>query len=340
MPRIRSLKPEHRQHRKVGKLSDREYRLWVGMICEADDEGRLVADAEQLRALIFGFQADVTATDVEATLTALARSPRRLVFLYAAGGVRYASFPSWKDHQRIARPAPSKLPPPPLRQLSTASGRVSSARKKSSIPNAVRRAVATRFGAVVAVPCPVSCHWCGASGVLMWYTANGWVHVSSLEFDHLIPEGLGGQTTADNIVLSCRACNRKRRDSPTGPHGVPGGHHGRPVARLGGSEGSGREGIGEDRRGGECEGRGEPAVVDNPPGPRPNPGSSRSAVALDSNTLEASTSPGDAPDGSEPDPRRHGLTPEADRARLEAMTAQLARDKALVQRPRAKDPAP
>ena len=44
MPRIRTLKPEHRQHRKVGALDHVSYRLWVGMILEADDEGRLVCE--------------------------------------------------------------------------------------------------------------------------------------------------------------------------------------------------------------------------------------------------------------------------------------------------------
>ena len=41
MPRIRTLKPEHRQHRKLGPLDHLTYRLWVGMILEADDAGRL-----------------------------------------------------------------------------------------------------------------------------------------------------------------------------------------------------------------------------------------------------------------------------------------------------------
>jgi len=108
MPRIRSLKPEHRQHRKVGKLSDFLYRLWVGMVCEADDEGRLVADADQLRVLVFGYFPKVTVEDVEAALQALAEVG--LIRLYTVAGVRYAELPSWRDHQRIDRPTPSKLP--------------------------------------------------------------------------------------------------------------------------------------------------------------------------------------------------------------------------------------
>jgi len=37
----------------VGQLPDFEYRLWVGLITEADDARRLVCDADQLKALIF-----------------------------------------------------------------------------------------------------------------------------------------------------------------------------------------------------------------------------------------------------------------------------------------------
>lgn len=110
MPRIRTLKPEHRQHRKVGALADRQYRLWVGMICEADDEGRLVADAEQLRALLWAFHPEVTTADVDSALDHLVSI--RLVGVYWHGRTRYAFFPDWKLHQRINRPQPSKLPSP------------------------------------------------------------------------------------------------------------------------------------------------------------------------------------------------------------------------------------
>ncbi|HEV8642059.1 MAG TPA: hypothetical protein VGV13_13245 [Methylomirabilota bacterium] len=110
MPRIRSLKPEHRQHRKVGQLSHFEYRLWIGMLLEADDEGRLVADDDQLRAVVFGFH-QVRPADVEIALLRIAK--KGLVRLYRVRGTRFAFFPSWLDHQRIDRPQPSKLPPPP-----------------------------------------------------------------------------------------------------------------------------------------------------------------------------------------------------------------------------------
>ena len=111
MPRIRTLKPEHRQHRKVGPLRDREYRLWVSMILEADDEGRLVCDAAQLRAVTWAYDPTVTVAKVEDALRHLAAL--RLITLYEAGGLRYAAFPSWGDHQVINKKRNSTLPIPP-----------------------------------------------------------------------------------------------------------------------------------------------------------------------------------------------------------------------------------
>lgn len=111
MPRIRTLKPDHRLHRKTGALDHLTYRLWVGMILEADDEGRLVADPAQLRALIFGLQPRVTGPMIETALATLATVG--LIQRYRVERTDYVCFPSWLDHQRINRPMPSRLPPCP-----------------------------------------------------------------------------------------------------------------------------------------------------------------------------------------------------------------------------------
>lgn len=108
MPRIRSLKPEHKQHRKVGPLSHFQYRLWVGLITEADDHGRVVAEPEQLRAIIFPYHPKETPPKIQAGLEHL--SDLGLCRLYRVGSVQYADLPSWRDHQKVAHPAASKLP--------------------------------------------------------------------------------------------------------------------------------------------------------------------------------------------------------------------------------------
>lgn len=108
MPRIRTLKPEALQHRKVGPLSDRHFRLWIGLITQADDSGRLVADPCQLRLLVWGYHTGVSLKAVQTGLDELGRLG--LITLYRIGDVQYAEFPSWTDHQKIDRPKPSTLP--------------------------------------------------------------------------------------------------------------------------------------------------------------------------------------------------------------------------------------
>ena len=118
MARIRTLKPEAPQHRKIGRLSIHARWLWVVMITQADDQGRLVADAEQLRLWAFGYDFDVSNELVDGWLQEIARTG--LVRLYTVRAVRYCVFDSWRDHQKIDRPTPSKLPdPPPLRSTRT-----------------------------------------------------------------------------------------------------------------------------------------------------------------------------------------------------------------------------
>lgn len=108
MARIRTIKPEALQHRKVGRLSDRAFRLWVGMLTQADDSGRLVADLDQLRVEVFAYHPRVTSAHVTGALSEIASAG--LVRVYTASGVQYADFPSWSDHQRISHPQPSKIP--------------------------------------------------------------------------------------------------------------------------------------------------------------------------------------------------------------------------------------
>lgn len=80
--------------------------------------------------------------------------------------------------------------------------------RKRAIPLAVRRQVAERHGATRNGPVVrVSCHHCGRLGEIHWFK---YYVTSDLEFDHLIPERRGGPSTAENIVLACRRCNRRK----------------------------------------------------------------------------------------------------------------------------------
>ncbi len=111
MARIRSIKPDAPQHRKVGPLSDRGFRVWVCCITQADDQGRFVCDASQVRVWAFAYHPTVTVEDTEAAILEVAGTG--LIRLYQVNGTRYGYFPSWGDHQKINRPNPSRLPAPP-----------------------------------------------------------------------------------------------------------------------------------------------------------------------------------------------------------------------------------
>jgi len=111
MPRVRMLWPEHRSHRKVGALSDFDYRLWIGMIMEADDDGRVVADSAELRAKIWPYNGRVTVEQVKSGIRCL--KTVGLIRVYTVKGLRYGWFPSWRNWQRPKYPTPSKLPAPP-----------------------------------------------------------------------------------------------------------------------------------------------------------------------------------------------------------------------------------
>ena len=111
MPRIRTLKPEALQHRKLGKASDRALRVWLALLTQADDEGRLVCDAEHLRVVAFAYHPRVSAQHVEAALRDVASlGGGGLVTLYTVKDTRYACLPSWNEHQKISHPTPSSLP--------------------------------------------------------------------------------------------------------------------------------------------------------------------------------------------------------------------------------------
>lgn len=148
MARVRMLWPDHRSHRKVGALDDRPYRTWIGMILEADDDGRVLVDPVELRTRIFAARPRVTIAHVKADVRTLARLG--LIRLYTAAGINYAHFPSWKDWQKPKYPQPSKLPIPPT--LPQGSPSVPTPLRKRSTPDCVVRSGMERSGVVTGKP--------------------------------------------------------------------------------------------------------------------------------------------------------------------------------------------
>ena len=110
MPRIRSLKPEHGGNRKVGKLSDRAYRLWINLIAQADDEGRRLWDADEFRVLVWPYHRAVRISQVLQAMQEIL--DRGLCILYSNNGRTYYELHDWAEHQYIQHASPSSTPSP------------------------------------------------------------------------------------------------------------------------------------------------------------------------------------------------------------------------------------
>lgn len=94
---------------KVAQLSDFEFRLWVGLITQADDAGRGDARPAIIKGRVFALRERTTVKDIADALCALAAAG--CVSLYSVGGKPYFRFPSWSEHQRVRNAIP-KYPGP------------------------------------------------------------------------------------------------------------------------------------------------------------------------------------------------------------------------------------
>lgn len=94
----------------VAQMSDFEFRLWIGLIVQADDAGRGDARPAIIKGSVFPLRETVTSRQVEQALHGLAT--KGIVSLYNVGGKPYFVLPTWAAHQRIRDSRP-KYPEPP-----------------------------------------------------------------------------------------------------------------------------------------------------------------------------------------------------------------------------------
>ena len=95
---------------KISQLTDFQFRLWIGLITQADDAGRFDARPAIIKGYIFPLRDRVTVRDIGEALHALAAI--RCVSLYEIDGKPYGTFPGWTDHQRVRDVRP-RFPAPP-----------------------------------------------------------------------------------------------------------------------------------------------------------------------------------------------------------------------------------
>ncbi len=197
--RIRSIKPEFWTDSLIVSLPRDIRLLFIGLWNVADDHGWIPDDPDQIRMLLFPGDPDC---DVGTWIEVLVASGR-LERFQTETGRRLLKVAHWTDHQKVDHPSASRIAREPSRKL--------------AIPQAARRALAIKYGCPPGGEVAASCYFCGAPGKVYWFKlASGrpssWVIFPDLEIDHFVPEASGGAGVADNLVLSCRGCNRSRCD--------------------------------------------------------------------------------------------------------------------------------
>ncbi|MEU3917091.1 hypothetical protein [Streptomyces sp. NPDC029004] len=93
----------------MADLTPEQRLTFIGLWTHCDDEGRAVDDARLIKAAVWPLD-DRTAADVEGDLAALTESS--LITRYTLNHKPYMAVNGWREHQRINRPTPSKLPAP------------------------------------------------------------------------------------------------------------------------------------------------------------------------------------------------------------------------------------
>ena len=89
---------------KIAELSDFEFRLWIGLITQADDAGRGDARPAIIKGRVFALRNRVTIKEIDNALRALAAYS--CICLYTVDGRPYYEFPNWAAHQRIRNVKP------------------------------------------------------------------------------------------------------------------------------------------------------------------------------------------------------------------------------------------
>lgn len=114
MARIRSMKPEWTTSRDMRRLSAGGVTIFWILVTQADDEGRLHADAEDIAQMA---RAWVGPEEVAEQLDRMTK--QRMIGRYRVEGEPYIALVNWSLHQRVDHPRASSLPAPPARMMDT-----------------------------------------------------------------------------------------------------------------------------------------------------------------------------------------------------------------------------
>lgn len=107
MPRIRTIKPEYWTDEKLASLDPLTRLVFLGLMSNADDAGRLVDNVKLIDGMLFPYT-DESSRDSLDTLARLSRVTRYT----SASGQKLLQITNWEKHQKIDRPSKHCLPGP------------------------------------------------------------------------------------------------------------------------------------------------------------------------------------------------------------------------------------
>lgn len=173
--------------------------LYIGLWTAADDHGAIRDELDRIAMEIMPREDPDNVKHSIDLLIACGRITRML----NDDGSSYLIIEKWAEHQRVDKPAKSKI----IREGS----------RKLAISPETRRAVAAKYGCAPGERKEATCYFCGCPGEISWprlYSGkpSSWVSFCDLELDHFQSESKDGDNSSSNLVLSCRHCNRARNN--------------------------------------------------------------------------------------------------------------------------------
>lgn len=130
MARIRTLKPEFWTDEKMAVLTPTTRLVFLGLISQADDAGRLVDNVKLLDGLLFPYTDDTCAD----SLDELAKLGR-IVRYRSESGQPLIQLANWTKHQNVQKPSKYTLPAPSEGRVQEPSGDPPETPKRVPVPD-------------------------------------------------------------------------------------------------------------------------------------------------------------------------------------------------------------
>jgi hypothetical protein len=144
--RIRSIKPDVWDDEALGDCSRDARLLFVGLITQADDDGRLPGNPKWISSKVYPYDDAIVPGAIRDWLDEL--DGAELIQLYEVGGKTYIWLPAWESHQTIDKRyrKPSRLPEPPPREPPPSAPRAHDERSGDDQRKADERSTPDRIG--------------------------------------------------------------------------------------------------------------------------------------------------------------------------------------------------